>query len=134
MAARPIAQSLEGILSFLKTGSFAYPGMAQNDPIANTLDEIEENIEASAAGAGLVALSQFSLYAFDGINGAGACTATGAAVGDIVVSVTCYTDAAQGNADADFESVITVADEIQQSDTGDNSANDYVVLLYRPLL
>lgn len=134
MAVNPIAKSLEGILSFLKNGSLSYPGMAQNSPIADTLDEIEENLEADASSPGLVGLGQMALYAFDGINGAGACTCVGAAIGDIVVSVACYTDAAQGNANSSFESAITVADEIQQSSASDLSGNDYVVLLYRPLL
>lgn len=134
MATDPIAKTLEGISALLRLGSLTYPQMAHNSPIADTLEEIETNLEADASTPGIVSLANLSLYSFDGINGAGACTLAGAAVGDIVVSVTCYTDTAQGNADADFESAITVADQIQQSDTGDNSANDYVVLLYRPLL
>lgn len=134
MAVRPIAQSLEGILQFLKSGSFSYPAMQLNSPIADSLDEIEENLEADASSPGFVGLGQFQLNAFDGVAAAGACTLTGAAVGDLVVGLACVTDANQGDASSSFESVITVVDEIQQTEAADLSARDYTVQLYTPLL
>lgn len=69
------------------------------------------------------------LISFDGRNGAGACTATGAAVGDKVLAVFGLTAGAVGAADASFEAAITVINQIQQSAAGDLSANDYCVLL-----
>jgi len=68
------------------------------------------------------------LISFDGLNGAGACTATGAAVGDRVVGVVGLSGAL-GAADASFEATITVVNQIQQTALGDLSLNDYLVIL-----
>lgn len=65
----------------------------------------------------------------DGRNGAGAITATGAVVGDVVVGVAGLTAGALGAATASFESAITVADQVQQSSASNLSANDYLVVL-----
>lgn len=66
---------------------------------------------------------------FTGRNGAGACTLTGALVGDKVLGVV---DVVNGGSDAaSFETTITVVDEIQQTDAGDKSTNKYAVLLIR---
>lgn len=65
----------------------------------------------------------------DGRNGAGAITATGAVVGDVVVGVAGLTAGALGAATAGFQSAITVADQVQQSSASDLSANDYLVVL-----
>lgn len=59
-------------------------------------------------------------------NGAGARTATGTKVGDKVVMVANLTDATDDA--ADFETVITVADQIQQTGT-DHSADKELVLV-----
>jgi hypothetical protein len=64
---------------------------------------------------------------FTGKNGAGACTLTGAKVGDKVLMLTNLTDASAGK--ADFESTITVADQIQQSSASNYSAKKFSVLL-----
>jgi len=66
---------------------------------------------------------------FDGRNGAGACTLTGAAVGDRVIFVTGLTGGSLGNASASFESTITVINQIQQSSASDLSTRDYMALL-----
>lgn len=74
-------------------------------------------------------LGKLKFISFDGKNGAGACTATGAVLGDLVLYVFGLTAGALGNASASFESAITVADQIQQSAGGDLSLNDYVAVL-----
>ncbi len=64
---------------------------------------------------------------FAGRNGAGVCTLTGAKVGDKVIGMVNITDATDdiGN----FETTITVADQIQQSDASNLSAKKFAVLL-----
>lgn len=69
---------------------------------------------------------KLALLGFTGRNGAGACTLTGAVVGDAVVGVV---NLAGGGASASFESAITVADQIQQSSVSDLSAAAFGVLL-----
>lgn len=66
---------------------------------------------------------------FTGHNGAGACTLTGAKVGDVVAGVVNITDG--GNAGALYESVVTVADQVQQSSASDLSTKLFSVLLIR---
>lgn len=68
------------------------------------------------------------LYSIAGRNGAGACTMTGAKVGDKVVGVI---DLAAGSvsAAASFESTVTVADQLQQSSASNLSAVKYAVLV-----
>lgn len=128
----PLAKSLEGILSLFKTGTKTYPGNRFGIRVpAIVLDELEEYIVATASSPGISKLSS-SLMSFDGRNGAGACTATGLQVGDVVLSVAGLTAGALGDASSSFESTITVADEIQQSAAGDLSLNDYLAIIYRP--
>lgn len=74
-------------------------------------------------------LGTIKLITIDGRNGAGACTATGAVIGDKVVAVAGITSGALGDADAAFEDVVTVTDQIQQSSASNLSANDYIALL-----
>lgn len=62
-----------------------------------------------------------------GRNGAGACTLTGAKVGDKVIGNINLTDAA--DAKASFETTITVADQIQQSSASDLSTKKFAVTL-----
>jgi hypothetical protein len=71
------------------------------------------------------------VLSFTGRNGAGACTLTGAAVGDEVVGIAGLTD--MGGADASFEATVTVVDQIQQSAAGDLSLKNYLVIL-RPIV
>lgn len=70
---------------------------------------------------------KLNLLSFDGRNGAGACTLTGAEVGDVVCGVA--NAAGSGVQAAGFEAVITVADQIQQTNATDLSTNNFVVLL-----
>lgn len=81
---------------------------------------------------GLEAGTSLKRYLFTGKNGAGACTLTGAAVGDkvcgMVINETDLTDKS-----ASFETTITVADQIQQSEAADLSAKKLTVMLIRPV-
>lgn len=74
-------------------------------------------------------LGKLKFISFDGKNGAGACTAVGAVVGDKVLYVAGLTGGALGNASASYEATITVVDQIQQSSASDLSANDYLAAL-----
>lgn len=75
------------------------------------------------------ALLNLKVLSFTGRNGAGACTATGAAVGDQVVGIAGLEAASIGGADASFEATVTVINQIQQSSASDLSANHYLVIL-----
>lgn len=77
------------------------------------------------------AILKIELIAFAGRAGAGACTATGLKVSDILLSVTGIAAGTVGDQSAKFESVVTVNDQIQQSDAGNLSANIYHALVYR---
>lgn len=67
---------------------------------------------------------------FTGSNGTGACTFTGATVGQRVLAVMETTaTVGPGVAAALFETTITIADQIQQSSAANNSAKRYVVIL-----
>lgn len=74
-------------------------------------------------------MGALKVITFDGVNGAGACTAAGAVVGDIVLAVAGLTGGALGGASASFEAAVTVEDQIQQSAVGNLSANDYLAIL-----
>lgn len=74
-------------------------------------------------------LTGLKFISFDGRNGAGACTATGAAVGNKVLYVAGLTGGALGGASASFEATVTVVNQIQQSAVGDLSSNDYLAVL-----
>lgn len=84
-------------------------------------------LAADAVTIGKLAPAAFRLLHFTGHNLAGACTATGAKVGDVVLAVntTAGTLAGRGS----FEATITVADQIQQSAAVDLSAAQYDLLL-----
>ena len=60
-------------------------------------------------------LTGIKTISFDGKNGAGACTASGAVAGMKVLGVFGMTAGALGNAAASFEATVTVNDQIQQS-------------------
>lgn len=129
-----------------------FMGTDPNDQNTDIVDSL--GAAASATGAGLVELatdaeakagsstalattpanvaSMFAGLKFitvDGRNGAGAITATGAVVGDVVIGVAGLTAGALGAATASFESAITVVNQIRQSSASDLSANDYLVVL-----
>lgn len=75
-------------------------------------------------------MTKIKVWSFTGKTGAGACTLTGVPVGSVVLSVTGVAAGTKGNQAANFESVITVADQIQQSSASDLSANVYEALIY----
>ena len=93
---------------------------------AKTGTDTERAVTAANVRAVLTGLKFIS---FDGINGAGACTATGAAVGDKVLYVAGLTESALGNASAAFEATITVINQVQQSSVSNLSANNYLAVL-----
>ena len=64
---------------------------------------------------------------FTGSDGAGACTATGLKVGDVILGVTNITDV--GDASTDFEAAVTVNDQIQQSAAGNYSTTTLLALV-----
>ena len=64
---------------------------------------------------------------FTGSDGAGACTATGLKVGDVILGVANITDV--GDASTDFEAAVTVNDQIQQSGSGDYSTETLLALV-----
>lgn len=76
-------------------------------------------------------LAGIKIMSFDGRNGAGACTAVGAAVGDKVLYVAGLTSGSLGNASASFESTVTIVDQIQQSSVSDLSTKDYLAILIK---
>ena len=86
-------------------------------------------IADGAVTAAKVADAAMKLSAFTGKNGAGACTLTGAKVGDIVAGVVCITDG--DDQSANFETTITVVDEIQQSSASNLSTKKYSVFLIK---
>lgn len=67
---------------------------------------------------------------FTGSNGAGACTLTGANVGDIVRGVIRVDSTPADNA-TNFETTITVANQIQQSSASNLSAQTFAVEIRR---
>ena len=82
--------------------------------------------------AGLAgAILMVELISFMGAAAAGACAAVGLKTSDVVLSVTGITSGTKGDQSAKFESVITVNDQIQQTDSGNLSANVYMALIYR---
>ncbi len=88
-----------------------------------------------ALSGALVALEAEALkyrkYEFEGLDGAGSISLPGARVGDdIVILVGVY--GVTGNQSSKFEGTISEEDEIQQTDAGDLSENQYVVVLKHP--
>lgn len=82
---------------------------------------------ANAVTGPKMAIGAFFAGHFTGRNGAGAITLTGAKVGDKVIICTNLTDEANGA--TNFESTITVVDQIQQSSASDLSTKKFGVLL-----
>lgn len=78
-----------------------------------------------------LATTGIKVLRFDGVGAAGPCTLTGAVIGDRVLFILGTTVATGVSVvgGTDFESVITVDDEIQQSLAGDLTGNDYWVVL-----
>lgn len=89
------------------------------------------HLSAGAATPPKIATTGIKYLKFDGKNGAGAITLTGAAVGDRVFAIFGVkgSDATMVAGGTDFESTITVVNQIQQSLAGDLSGNDYIAIL-----
>lgn len=83
--------------------------------------------------AALVQLQAASkILTFIGRSGTGACTLLGARVGDVVAGLVAIAGSS-GSATSSFESVITKADEIQQTSASDLSAITYKLRLAAPV-
>jgi len=119
---------LERIAAILNTGAKTYPATNRHPDVI--MDEIEDKL-LTWAPVGIK--SGLKLMSFDGRNGAGACTATGLAIGDKVMSVVGLTDDVSGNQADKFEATITVADQIQQSSATDLSTKDYLALVFHQI-
>jgi hypothetical protein len=102
-------------------GTYPAPTIASGAVVAAKLG-------ANAVTGPALSAGSMRLLGFAGHNGAGACTLTGAKVGDTVVGVV---DVAVGSvsAAASFESTITVNNQIQQSSASDLSAIKYLALV-----
>jgi len=91
-------------------------------------------IAAGAVTAAKQSTTGIKFFRFDGAAAAGAITLTGAAVGDRVVAILGVVSASGvsvvGAIPSQFEATISVADQIQQTDAGNLSGNDYWVILY----
>ena len=74
-----------------------------------------------------MAASAFISKGFPGRNGAGAITIGGGAVGDQVLALFSFTDGTEYS--GSFESVLTVVNQIQQSDVADLSAKKFLLIL-----
>jgi hypothetical protein len=84
-------------------------------------------LAANAVTGPKLASGAFLSTVVTGHNGAGACTLTGAKIGDKVLMNVNISDAT--DAQADFEATITVVDQIQQSSASDLSTKKFAVLL-----
>ena len=84
-------------------------------------------IAGSAVTGPKIASAAFLNWVVTGNNGAGACTLTGAKIGDKVLMNVNITDGTL--ALGDFEATITVVDQIQQSSAVDLSTKKFTVLL-----
>lgn len=88
--------------------------------------------ERAITPANLVAVTaMLDIISFVGRNGTGACTMTGAKVGDVVLSVTGTVVTDVGDKASLFESTITANDQIQQLDEGDLSEKVFVAAVLR---
>jgi hypothetical protein len=151
-----ITVSLKRIVAYISTG--VQSTSTQGGAYATLMSDLEtafRNANASASRKGFVelatdaesyavtdstravtphglgaALAKLYVISFAGKNGAGACTATGVAVNDVIFGVAGLTTV--GQLDASFEAVVTVANQIQQLAAGDLSTKNFLALIYRP--
>lgn len=137
-----LASSAETIAGSLSTKAVTPAGLAAkvSSATAQGLVELATSAEAIAGSdteravtpAGLAAVTaKLDIISFSGKNGAGACTMTGVAVGDVVLSVTGVVAADVGDKASLFESTITVINQIQQSSATDLSTKVYMALILR---
>ena len=149
-----IALSVRRIQNWVKNGGTSKPTDFQPNAVmwSEIADGFEDGLSSKHLAAGAVDSTQLAssavstvkiaanavtgpkldptalkYSAFTGKNGAGACTLTGAKVGDKVTGVVNITDGS--DASASFEGTITVVDKIQQSAAGDLSTKKFSVLL-----
>jgi hypothetical protein len=99
------------------------PAMLGADPEGPGIAAALSQLEAEAL--------KYRKYQFEGRNGAGAISLTGARDGDVVISLT-GVDGVTGDQKAKFESTISEESQIQQTEIGDLSENEYVVVLKHP--
>ena len=110
-------------------GSTSLRGLLETATNAEAL--ATQSIEHAVTPANLGnVLAKIFPVTFTGRNGAGACTATGLAVGDRILGVSGLTS--MGIASSSFESVVTVENQIQQSSASNLSAANFVAIVYRP--
>jgi hypothetical protein len=115
------AKIATGAVTATKLGAGAVDAIALGtDAVTNA------KIADDAVGVKNLALAAFRQIHFTGRNGAGACTATGTKVGDLVLAIATTTGTLAGR--AAFESTVTVADQIQQSSATDLSAAQFDLL------
>lgn len=98
------------------------------DAEAMAVTDAERAVTAHGLGA---TLARLELIAFSGRNLAGVCTATGLKVNDVIFSVTGVVAADVGDQSALFESIVSVADQIQQISATDLSTKVYHALVLR---
>lgn len=101
-------------------------------PEVQTLATLKTDLGLTGTNSGQQAV-RFKV--FDGVDGSGVtpplnCALVGAVVGDKVAGI--IDSATFTDASADFESTITVVDEIQQVSLADLSGNTYLIVLYTP--
>lgn len=96
----------------------------------NTAAIATAKIAAGAVVGTKLAATGIASGSFTGHNNTGACTLTGATVGQRVLALfEIDTSSAATGVEASFESTITVADQIQQSSASNLSAKKYAVIL-----
>lgn len=105
-----------------------FPGLVELDTNAEALLGTDTARAITAANL-LYVGSMRKTVSFAGRNLTGACTLVGVKVGDVVVSVTGLAAGTVGDQAAKFETTITVADQIQQSNNTDLSANIYLATI-----
>ena len=110
-------------------GSSALRGLLETATNAEALATQSVDHAVTPANLGNVLAKVFPVT-FTGSNLAGACTATGVAVGDRILGVSGVTD--MGIASAKFESVVTVINQIQQTAAENLSAKNFTAIVYRP--
>jgi len=117
----PIHNTAKLAAGMLLTYWYDNPGMVGQAP--GVLSGALVALEAEAL--------KYRKYEFEGRNGAGSISLPGARIGDDVVTlVGVY--GATGDQSSKFEATISAADEIHQTDAGDLSENQYVVVLQHP--
>lgn len=114
---------------FTPAASTTVQGKVELATDAETIAVTDAARAVTAHGLG-TALAKLFVISFAGSNLAGACTATGVAVSDVLFGVAGLTTV--GQVDSKFEAVVSVADQIQQSAAEDLSTANFVALVYRP--